>query len=533
MQLLKIYLVVVIFGITVITLHNLYINNLPLTHFFQTYFWIKCLMGCLLIVLFHLYSRWRLSAVYRYLRQTDAHGDKHGHGRQAAWTRLLRFPAEIFWAMIVYGLTISPAYHLSLFFLQEDRMSRWSMPQGLYILENLLFDQALTLMLATLFYAILRRFSRTYLAKIGHYEIRDMQPSSFVAPLVMTFVSLLLISLFSMLWFVTNSVSSDREIQLTSLFAIALTVFAVGVVLFVMQAVEHRNSFREMIHNIRSLMSQDREHLAGKVPITSLDEAGQLAAVFNQLQNRISGEYEEVERELRLARSVQQKLLPKEYQEIGALQIAGTYRPTKDVGGDFYDVLDLRDGRAAIIVGDVAGKGLQAALIMSAVVVLWRTEMRRGGSAADILTRLNNSLAETIQNDSYVTMGLAIFDAENGSFEYASAGHVSPYLLRDGRLQPLECSSLPLGIESGIVYHSIRMRAKRGDCVVFYTDGIVEAMDERMELFGFQRFERLLSQLEPRSDPLQAIRSLMDRIPQGGRGAHEDDKTIVMAVVVR
>lgn len=263
------------------------------------------------------------------------------------------------------------------------------------------------------------------------------------------------------------------------------------------------------------------------MPIISQDEVGRLGVAFNQLQEQISQDYLGVQREMQLAYQVQQKLLPPSSHQIGEYQIAAVCRPTKEVGGDLYDILRLSEEQFAVIVGDVSGHGMPAALVMSAVLVLFRTEVRRGGSAGEVLSRLNQAVVEALQGDMYVTLGIGIFDQHKSNLEYASAGHVAPYILRDGLVTPILCSSLPLGITKDETYREFLMPIQPADRFVFYTDGVVEAMNEDGQMFGFPGFEKCLSQLNCTATVQSQLAALVRALPLS-RGKHDDDRTILM-----
>lgn len=526
-RLLLVYVAVSLFGVVIITLHNLFINDLPLSDFFRFRFTIKLLLGCMLVLVFQFISYVRLKPVLRFL---DTNDRKY---RAAAWRRLLRFPVEIFWGMIIYGVIVSPIYHFAAIALKNSALQAFIEHRLLYFIENVLFDQALTLTLASLFYVVLRRVCRVYLHKIEYYDIDSVKPSSFALPLITAYVSQLCISFFSVLWYIINSAASGRELHMPTLVSIITVTSLLGIALLSMHALELRNGFRGLIASIRGLIAGQREQLHGKMPVVSRDEAGQLAAAFNSLQEQTSRAYAEVEQELALAHNVQQMLLPETNHEFRSLQISGMCRPIKEIGGDYFDVIDLRDGRIAVAVGDVSGNGIQAALIMSTVVVLLRSEIRRGGTAAEVLGRLNRILMDTLNNIAFVTMGLGIFDTDKASFEYSSAGHVSPYLLNgmDSSVKPLDCPSLPLGIDQDVIYDNITLTYRPGDRFIFYTDGIVEAVNADGEMLSFGELERYLAALDRHKHPELQIQELMDRIPSAVDSSRDDDRTLMIVQI--
>ncbi len=525
-RLLRLYVSVVLFGVFLITLHNLYTNRLPLREFFQFHFFIKLMLGVLFVLLFQSVTFLRLRHVGRCLS-----GEGGADGRKAAWRSLIAFPSEVFWGMIVYGLVVSPAYHFLVTARQRGGWPDLPAGQGWLLLENLLFDQALTLTLSVVFYTALSGICRDYLADISGEDSAIARPSNFVASLLVTYTALYLITAFSMLWYISNSITAGHEVRLPVLAGIGAACLLMASWVFSRGALDFRDRFRVLVSRIREILKQSRGLEQGRIPIVSTDEAGQLAVAINRLQRHIAKEFEGVQRELKLARQVQMRLMPSAYEANGPLKIAAACRLTKEVGGDFYDVVKIDEKRTAVVIGDVSGKGMQAALIMSAAIVLLRSEIRRGGHAAQILSRLNRDLAGTLGPTSYVTLFIAILDMERSMADYASAGHLSPYLLRAGSLKELDCSSLPLGIDPDETYAGKQIRLEAGDRMVLVTDGVIEAAAPLGEMLGFENFERLLPHLPAASHPMDALNELIARLPWETSSPHEDDRTLVLVQV--
>lgn len=521
----RIFTLVSLFGLVVITLHNLYINRFE--DYFYLKFMIKCCMGVAMIAAFQGISHLRL----RRVREALLHPFPNADMRRTAWNDLSRYPEFMFWLMLLLGSLYSPTYHFAMLATGGVTDAELQTSKGMYLVENLLFDLVLSLMLAALLYIVLRNVSRRYLAILQVHEYHPRKMDSIATPLFIQFGALFLLSMLALLWFVVNTVSSGRALVVRDLFLFAGIVFVISAGLFLVEVIHLRQSLQELIGQLRSLLGKKRPHLHSLMPIVTLDEIGQLADSFNRLQERKAREYQALEDDLRLAYNVQQQLLPESFVSTGPLQVAGRCAPTKDVGGDFYDVVPLPDGKLAVIVGDVTGKGLQAALIMSAVVVLLRTEIRRGGTPREIMNRMNQLVMDTIQPSKFVTIGLALFDPAGGKLEYSSAGHVSPYLLRDGSLISLETSSLPLGVDDSVVYPAYTHDLRMGDRFFFYTDGLVDARTENGSVWGFEGLEAELLSLDPSDHPETQVRALMQAVPEETDAAYADDKTVVLVRV--
>jgi ketosteroid isomerase-like protein len=211
-------------------------------------------------------------------------------------------------------------------------------------------------------------------------------------------------------------------------------------------------------------------------------------------QERI--ERELVEQELRMARTIQQASLPKELPTLEGWQITPYYRPAREVGGDFYDVFDLQEARVGVVVGDATGKGVPAALVVSATSSMLRAVAQALGSSSpgEVLGRVNETLFARIPANMFVTCFYTILDPKSGTLSYANAGHDLPYLWRGGDADELRARGMPLGLMPGMTYEEKELELDPGQGVFFYSDGLVEAHDPKGEMFGFPRLRALVAE---------------------------------------
>jgi serine phosphatase RsbU (regulator of sigma subunit) len=205
---------------------------------------------------------------------------------------------------------------------------------------------------------------------------------------------------------------------------------------------------------------------------------------------------ERVEQELRVARSIQQASLPKEVPTLENWQITPYYQPAREVGGDFYDLFELEDGRVTVVMGDAAGKGIPAALVVSATSSVLRAVAQALGSSSpsEVLAQVNETLFARIPPNMFVTCFYAILDPKNGSMNYANAGHDLPYLWHGGDCEELRARGMPLGLMAGMSYEQKKIELDAGEGVLFYSDGLVEAHDAKGEMFGFPRLRDLIAE---------------------------------------
>ncbi len=209
-------------------------------------------------------------------------------------------------------------------------------------------------------------------------------------------------------------------------------------------------------------------------------------------QERI--ERERIEHELQVARRIQQASLPKEVPQLKGWQIHPLYRPAREVGGDFYDFFELKDGHLGIVVGDATGKGVPAALVMASARSMLRAVAQASDSPGDALRRVNDPLATDIPPNMFVTCFYAILDPKSGSLTYANAGHDLPYLHRNGEAEELRATGMPLGLMPEMEYEEKETILEACDSAVLYSDGLVEAHDPEGEMFGFPRLRALIAE---------------------------------------
>jgi predicted ester cyclase len=239
-------------------------------------------------------------------------------------------------------------------------------------------------------------------------------------------------------------------------------------------------------------------------------------------------ERERVEQELRVARSIQQASLPKDVPEVEGWEISPQYRPAREVGGDFYDFLELKDGRLGLVVGDATGKGVPAALVMASARSMLRAlaQALESSSPGEVLGRVNDSLVTDIPPNMFVTCFYAILDPESGHLVYANAGHDMPYLRRDGDAEELRARGMPLGLMPGMSYEEKETVLDAGEAVFFYSDGLVEAHDPKGEMFGFPRLRTLVAEHgEERSLGNLLLEELYSFVGEGWE--QEDDITLL------
>lgn len=237
--------------------------------------------------------------------------------------------------------------------------------------------------------------------------------------------------------------------------------------------------------------------------------------------------------ELEMARQIQTSILPREIPTVGNLDIAARYIPMSSVAGDFYDFLVVDEKRIGILVADVSGHGMPAALIASMLKIAFAAQAAHASEPALVMSGLNQALCGKFQGH-YVTAAYALIDTEKQTLCYAGAGH-PPLLLREGssgKVRPVLENGLYLGYFPGASYSAVETPFRKGDWIVLYTDGVTEMKPESEEEFGEARLKEFLES-HPDLPAAGFVDSLLERLSVwSGRapGQEPDDDVTLLAV---
>jgi len=241
-----------------------------------------------------------------------------------------------------------------------------------------------------------------------------------------------------------------------------------------------------------------------------------------------------LQEDLETAREIQRQLLPSGAREVPGLDLATAYIPARELGGDFYDLLPYGVGRLAIAIGDVSGKGTAAALYGSLAIGILRELVHdREGAAGEMLRLLNERLLAARLDARFIAMQFAVYDAALRELNVANAGGTLPILIRNGRVEEIRITGMPLGLLPDVEFDEVRLALQPGDIVVFASDGIQEAMNKDQEEFGTERLKAVLATVVP-SDPgytvAQRIVKATDDHTGPGRTPHDDRTLMILRV---
>ena len=256
-------------------------------------------------------------------------------------------------------------------------------------------------------------------------------------------------------------------------------------------------------------------------------------AIGNARVHREANEKKEIEGELKNAREVQRVLLPQEDPVVTGFRVNGTNVPAKIISGDYYDYIDLPDGKLGVVVADVSGKGVPAGLLMAMCRSLLRAFSLANASPSAVLSTVNRYLFPDIREDMFISMIYGILDPADGSFLFCRAGHEPALIFRkaSGAVEISKPKGLALGIDSGNVFERVtadeRITLNSGDCILLFTDGVKEALDAGEEEFGLDRLSETF-RAAARLGAEAVVKQVQEAVKSfTGDGSQMDDVTIV------
>jgi phosphoserine phosphatase RsbU/P len=239
--------------------------------------------------------------------------------------------------------------------------------------------------------------------------------------------------------------------------------------------------------------------------------------------------------DLETARDIQRQLLPQVARETPGIDLAAVYMPARELAGDFYDFMSYGDGRLAIAVGDVSGKGTAAALYASmAIGILREHTPDHSITPAKMLATMNGRLCASNISPGFVAMVVAHYFPDDGRLTIANAGVPRPILVRNGEANEIKVDGMPLGIFQDTEYETLQITAQPADVLIFASDGILESMNAHDEEFGFPRLAELLRKLPPGTsskDISAAILNATDKFSGRPEEPHDDRTLVVLRVV--
>jgi sigma-B regulation protein RsbU (phosphoserine phosphatase) len=256
-------------------------------------------------------------------------------------------------------------------------------------------------------------------------------------------------------------------------------------------------------------------NLAHRMPVGGRDQLAEVGSSFNRMTAHleqlvvVAKDKERLQSEIEIAQEVQGQLYPRIEERSSHLRVAAAFRPARMVSGDYFDYEVACDGRVALAIGDVSGKGISAALLMSSIQSSLRTQLGHDQlqTPSAMVTRLNRHLCASTSLAKYATFCMGLYDEADSTFTYTNAGHIPPILIRGGQAIRLDVNGTVVGAFPEAKYDHSSVRLESGDLLVFLTDGLTEPENEFGEMFGEERILDLLTKNAHRSE--QQIVDLM------------------------
>ena len=316
---------------------------------------------------------------------------------------------------------------------------------------------------------------------------------------------------------------SIRNLDLRSIVCIPLRRF---------QMSERMDATSMLKRDVIGVLYVDSHIITGALSQTSITLLESLAFEATKSLESVRLMHEErekqrLEQEINMARDVQVALLPTTFRQPDYFEVAAHSTPCRYVGGDFYDLLSLDDGRSVFSLGDVSGKGIAAALLASMAQGVMQAQFSGGLSLTEVITSLNRVIVQKSASNRFITLFCAVLDKE-GNFNFVNAGHNPPILARaDGSLELLSTKALVLGAFDFAQYKAHQVKLEPGDVVVIFTDGVTEAVNAANEMFSDERLEQLvkasvsLSAEQIKNRILEDVLAFTRGLPQG------DDITLI------
>lgn len=323
-----------------------------------------------------------------------------------------------------------------------------------------------------------------------------------------------------------------------SVFLTVLVGLGLGVGVAMLLSTFITKPLKVLMEDIQEVSSGNLDHET--VPM-SKDEIGMLATTFNKMTGALKTAHEQeleqkrMEHQLRIAQEVQENLMPQRIPKVPGFDIGAFNRPAEELGGDYYDFIDIDEGHLGLIVADVSGKGVPGGIVMAMALAFIRDEVdrTRNLSPMSTLVRANKMLARNIKKGMFVTAMYCILDKQTHELKIASAGHNPMVVWRAGKgaIELVNPKGIALGFDKGPVFERTveegSIVLEHGDRIVSYTDGAVEGMNAASEEFGDEKFQKLVAQLASR-DSNQFLNLIVKALDEHkGAAPQHDDITLV------
>jgi serine phosphatase RsbU (regulator of sigma subunit) len=336
-----------------------------------------------------------------------------------------------------------------------------------------------------------------------------------------------------------NVQAAIRDTILRSIF-VSLVVILVGILISFILSNSITRPIRKLTTAVQVMGQGDLSHM---VEVETKDEVGALARSFNKMAQdlksyiedlrRTTAEKERVEKELEIGRGIQQSFLPEKPPEVDGFEIAALNLPALEVGGDFYDFIPVSQDKWGLVIADVSGKGVPAALFMALSRTLIRANAADNPTVSYAIVKANKMIAEQERANMFVTLFYGVLDVKKKSITYVNAGHNPPLVLgkKGGDIVMLAAKGVALGVMSDIALEEKEVSLREGDIAILFTDGVTEAINRKQEQFGQERLIKLVAESHTLSAQ-EIIKRIETEVTAFSEGQPQFDDLTLMAVKV-
>jgi len=348
---------------------------------------------------------------------------------------------------------------------------------------------------------------------------------------------------FTVLGIVFGEASSQWAEGLTGVFIVVAVLFLMVEMASLVAGFRLSRTITGAVHELyEGTMHVKEGNFSYRIPVRGDDQLAELSTSFNTMTENlgrlvvVAKEKERLQSELEIAREVQSQLFPKAAPSNRTLKLAAQCHPARSVSGDYYDYMPVSEGAVAFAIGDVAGKGISAALLMASIQSTMRTQLSAVNgsrpdqySTAQLVSTLNRQLWASTSAEKYATFYFALYDEARQSLTYTNAGHLPPLLIRQGTFEKLEPNGMVVGAFPSAKYGEATLSLEPGDILVAYTDGIIEPENTYGEMFGENRFQELLAKYACTDSPEMMARVMEAVVQWTGSSELQDDMTMLVA----
>jgi phosphoserine phosphatase RsbU/P len=366
--------------------------------------------------------------------------------------------------------------------------------------------------------------------------------------------TLALLSMFTRTSAVLDVVFDRADVpQVTSIgFIVIICLLAVVELVAVIIGITMTRTITGAVNNLyKGTLRIAEGSFSHRIPVKGNDQLGDLATSFNKMASELENllvvakEKERLQSELTIASEVQNQLFPRAAPPMRTIQLTGTCQPARTVSGDYYDYVCLPNGNLALAIGDVAGKGISAALLMASIQSIMRTQLAAGVpmsaaapgngnswshfSTASVVAQLNRQLYANTSPEKYATFFFGLYDENSRILTYTNAGHLPPLLLCGGRAELLEVTGTVVGLFPSVQYEEQTIALCPGDLLVAYTDGITEPENAYGEEYGIERLTESVLRYR-HSEPFEIAAKVMEAVQHWSNAPElPDDMTVMVA----